>query len=295
MPFLERLAKNVEVTSMLNIRSRTVREPSGYAPRGLTLLELVVVMAILVALSAILVPLLPNLVSNANNATGAVNVAEVNKMLQSFQGINYQYPDGYDSMVLDTAIAPQVLTANWGGAAANLPVKSLNEKQIKSLEKAGITKVYNMVNLNTSPTASATFDGTDGTGAKTISTTTSLVTASPSYVQTVFGLGAVPKADLAVDGDGNPTTKACYVVLGIGSNCTLVGNRNAGVADAPVRGSPEGSSDPSRTYGRYAAVFRVDGSDSPSAAVLVGCACPGGMGLMAGEGMQAKYYKTVHQ
>ena len=47
--------------------------------KGLTLLELVVVMGVLVAIAGLLVPLLPNLIATANNATGAVNVAELTK------------------------------------------------------------------------------------------------------------------------------------------------------------------------------------------------------------------------
>jgi prepilin-type N-terminal cleavage/methylation domain-containing protein len=271
--------------------------------KGLTLLELVVVMAILVAIAGILVPLLPNLLSNANNATGATNVTELNKSLQTYQSVNYQYPDGYDSLIGTGTnagkLAPQVLFSGWSGASgmsASLSATNLTSSQVTSLNSAGITTVYNMADLTATPAPSATFPGVVTTStsgmnavvtpvATPISTSATVVMATPSYIQQVFGMGSVPTADL--------TNGAGYVVFGIGAYCTLVGDRNCGVAEAPVRGTPSDSDDPSKTYGRFAAVYRVD--PSGSAATLVGCACPGGMGLMASEGMQTKYYSTVHQ
>lgn len=272
----------------------------GRRRQGLTLLELVVVMAVLVAIAGILVPLLPNMLVTANNSTGAVNVTELTKAVQLYQESNAGYPDGYDSLIVSggTALAPQVLASTWAGASTSLPVVSTwTADQITSLNAAGITTVYNMVDMTTTPTPSATFPGvattTTGSGmdktttptATTISTSTPLVTATPAYVQSVFGTGAVPTADL--------TNGTAYVVLGVGAECSIVGNHQCGIAEAPVRGTPGQGDDPSQTYGRFAVVYRVDAGGN--AATLMGCACPGMMGLMASDGMQSKYYSTIHQ
>ena len=186
---------------------------------GLTLLELVVVMAILVVIAGVLVPLLPNLLANANNATGAVNVTELNKAVQAYQAVNYQYPDGYDSLVLAAGtLAPQVLFSTWGNVGTSLPIVSTpTTAEVTSLNHAGITTVYNMVDRSSTgnPSASATFPGVVGNTTMgtftptpvTISTSTPLVTATPTYVQQVFGQGAVPAND----------TTGVYVVLGIGA------------------------------------------------------------------------------
>ena len=68
--------------------------------KGLTLLELVVVMAdpgghrrnpgAAVAQPAV----------QRQQRDGPVNVTELNKAVQTYQAINYQYPDGYDSLTL---------------------------------------------------------------------------------------------------------------------------------------------------------------------------------------------------
>ena len=61
---------------------------------GLTLLELVVVLAILAALAGVLVPLLPNLVHRATVSTCTTNLAEISKLVQTYQSLNTSlYPD----------------------------------------------------------------------------------------------------------------------------------------------------------------------------------------------------------
>src|SRR5437868_14511623 len=70
--------------------------------RGLTLMELVVVMAILVALAAILVPLFPNMLRRAHKATDATQSSEVSKAVQLYQSSYYGYPDNFD-LLLDSA------------------------------------------------------------------------------------------------------------------------------------------------------------------------------------------------
>ncbi len=265
--------------------------------KGLTLLELVVVMGVLVAIAGLLVPLLPNLIATANNATGAVNVAELTKELQTYQAVNSQkYPDGYDSLVDGSnAIPPQVLLSTWfsGMGASDLNVTTLLTFEATSLSLAGITTVYNLVSASGGTTGvSATFPGVATTTAMGVTTPTATLLSSsptvvkvqPAYIQQVFGEGASP-------GIGDPNT---YVALGVGAYSTIVGAPNGGVAEAPVRGSPGGDDDPGTTYGRFVAVYRVDPTGN-NAAALVGCACPGKMGLMASDGMQNKYYGTNNQ
>ena len=54
--------------------------------RGLTLLELVVVLTILVALAGLLVPMVSNLLSVSTSAIGATNASEVERMVQLYLG-----------------------------------------------------------------------------------------------------------------------------------------------------------------------------------------------------------------
>ena len=66
--------------------------------RGMTLLELVVVMGILVGLAAILVPLMPNMLRRAHKATDATQSGELAKAIQTCQAATYSYPDRWDSL-----------------------------------------------------------------------------------------------------------------------------------------------------------------------------------------------------
>lgn len=254
-------------------------------------------MGILVAIAGILVPLLPNLLATANNATGAVNVTELNKEVQTYAVVNSQkYPDGYDSLVDSSGAIPlQVLLSSWfsGMGANDLNVTTLTGSEATSLSKAGITTVYNLVSASGGTTGvSATFPGVVTTTAMGVTTPTATLLSSsptvvkvqPTYIQQVFGEGASP---------GSTDTNT-YVALGLGAYSTIVGAANGGVAEAPVRGSPGGNDDPGTSYGRFVAVYKMDPTGS-NAATLVGCACPGGMGLMTSDGMQSKYYGTLNQ
>jgi len=72
--------------------------------KGLTLMELVVVMFILMALAAIMVPLFPSLIERAHRSSQATNASEITKAVQLFQSINGNYPDGYDLLTDGTNI-----------------------------------------------------------------------------------------------------------------------------------------------------------------------------------------------
>ena len=225
--------------------------------KGLTLLELVVVMGVLVAIAGLLVPLLPNLIATANNATGAVNVAELTKELQTYQAVNSQkYPDGYDSLVDGSnAIPPQVLLSTWfsGMGASDLNVTTLSTSEATSLSLAGITTVYNLVSASGGTTGvSATFPGVATTTAMGVTTPTATLLSSsptvvkvqPAYIQQVFGEGASP-------GIGDPNT---YVAFGVGAYSTIVGapmaewqkrRCEAALAETMIRARPTAGSSPS--------------------------------------------------
>ena len=70
------------------------------ARRGLTLLELVVVLAILVAIGGLVVPLLGNYLHRANIASCAVNIPEMDKWIQTYTNLYAAYPDRMDNLCL---------------------------------------------------------------------------------------------------------------------------------------------------------------------------------------------------
>ncbi len=69
------------------------------AKRGLTLIELVVVMGILIALAGLVIPRLDYLAGQSSHAAAATNTGELFSMLQSYTISNGKYPDNLDLLV----------------------------------------------------------------------------------------------------------------------------------------------------------------------------------------------------
>jgi type II secretory pathway pseudopilin PulG len=69
------------------------------AHRGLTLVELVVVMAILIAVAGILIPVLPGLIGRAETSARATNDSEIYKWVQTYEASTSQFPFDWDSLV----------------------------------------------------------------------------------------------------------------------------------------------------------------------------------------------------
>ena len=60
--------------------------------KGLTLIELVVVMTILVALAGLLVPTFASMLTRGHTSTCSTNIGEVNKAVQEYQLLYGGYP-----------------------------------------------------------------------------------------------------------------------------------------------------------------------------------------------------------
>jgi prepilin-type N-terminal cleavage/methylation domain-containing protein len=258
------------------------RRPVGGATRkGLTLLELVVVVAILAALAGILVPLLPSLMYRTHAATGATNNVEVTKAVQLYAGLtNQQYPNQLDSIVVGSTLATYVL--NGPSAAPQLSADTLQPGEATALSNAGITRVAPMIeNPGTTNTTdyqndwAATFFpyGNDVSVTPTFVAPTHAAFITPAVVAQKFG-GNWP---------GNTSgSKARYAVFGLGKFSTIVGT---GMDEAPVwfnPGSTNGvSNDPNTTYSRFGLVFQVadDSGAALTTASFVGVVELGGWGV----------------
>jgi len=122
---------------------RSSLNPSRASRRGLTLLEMVVVIAILIVLAGVLVPLMPNLQFDAHCANGATNNVELGKALETYRVIQGKYPDGYELM-LSSSGAPNAYQffANSAGTGFNAnsgcAAHSLSAVDVASLAAASI-------------------------------------------------------------------------------------------------------------------------------------------------------------
>src|SRR4051812_43606226 len=91
---------------------------------GLTLMELVVVMAILIALAAIVIPLMPGMLGRAERASRATNSQEIYKCIQLFQSMYSHYPNDWDALT-DGGTTQLTYVGGFTGTAPPLAITAL--------------------------------------------------------------------------------------------------------------------------------------------------------------------------
>jgi type II secretory pathway pseudopilin PulG len=273
--------------------------------RGLTLMELVVVMVILIAVAGTALQMLPSFLTKTHDSVTTTNIAEVNKAVMSYLSTNLGYPDQFDS-IIDTGGAMYMgavfntantfnptgtaqlnftpsgnKTAGSVGTSAFYLAKPLGN-ELASMTTGGI---LNLVQMNPTPT-DATFNayvGLPPTGLQAVGGYTQLLFADNDYVYQKLNMA--PK----LDSNGNPCN---YVVLGLGPYCTIVGSRSFGLFDAPAAFGEHFFEQPSHSYARMLCVFRVyqDGSRCE----FVGSAHPDPTGLGTMDMHTQEYYQTTN-
>lgn len=218
---------------------------NGRSRRGLTLIELLLVLIILVGLAGVLVPLFGNVVGLTHGASSAGNIEEVTRALEKNKVMFGGYPNQMD-LVQDTAgtIAP------FGGtvAATELTTTAVTGRIADALIEAGITEVVQH------PIAGSEPDEETQTFFSGTVVTVDEATPTPANV-VVLGADAI--ARLGLDAAGSQ-----YVVLGVGNNNDGVGRSMVG---APVHFLPDGGSNED-IYSRFLAVFRIPAEEG--AAIL---------------------------
>ncbi|MFO0802140.1 MAG: type II secretion system protein [Gemmataceae bacterium] len=238
--------------------------------KGLTLMELVVVLTILVGLAAILVPLFPNLLRRTHKATDATQTAEVAKAVQLYQGTYSSYPNDWDLMTDGTTTAnlsyiPSDGGVPFGGAAT---IGFLTDNEAAALKRVGITTGHAFA---TTP------------GHPTLDPYSNLITAPI----TITGQGgATPTAVFIISG-ATPSNvpqeikniaardpSARFVVFGVGTRSSMVGRV---MQNAPTSVPQNNNFTPATLYSRVGVIFQVSGvgistSGGTERARLI-CAC----------------------
>ena len=230
------------------------------ARRGLTLLELVVVLAILVAIGGILVPLLPNFVHRSNIASCVVNIPEIDKMVQTYHNLYAAYPDRMDNLVDPAGGNPLSYVAL--GSAEDYGVcyetHSLTPGEASALEEAGITT---LVNLIEDP-------GTDGDWNPTFWPYSDDLSVQPTTTAVAQSVQVLALNDVGEELMGLPTG-GTYAVFGLNVPCTMFRKLAAEpayhYADTPAE-------DPATYYMAFGVVFQVGNTDGAlGEAVYRGC------------------------
>ena len=142
----------------MNKHLQTTNPMASKFQRGLTLIELAVVLAILVALSTLMVPYVGNFIGKAEVSTTNYNSAAVLGALQQYYALNQAYPNKLDLLsssdgnvvkyLDDTA---QVSRPGWVGQtnnsltyATNFGTMPDNGAMAASMAKVGVTRYFYM-------------------------------------------------------------------------------------------------------------------------------------------------------
>jgi type II secretory pathway pseudopilin PulG len=224
--------------------------PVSHPRRGLTLLELVVVLTILVAIGALLVPLLPNMVHRANIASCVVNIPEMDKLMQTYFNTFSAYPDKLDNLCIGAEPASYVADGEDGEYGKSFVGGSLETtpagNEAESLKEAGITQVCPIIER---PTPVGDWKPTFWPYSNSLTTAPVPVPIDSADLK-VATLNAVGARLM-----GLPyTTNYKYVIFGVNAPCTLFRNLAAEpayhFADTPKE-------DPATYYMCLGVVFAV--------------------------------------
>ena len=206
--------------------------------RGLTLVELVVVMAILIALAGIIIPILPGIIGRAETSARATNDSEIYKWIQTYEATNSQYPYDWDSLLDFSSGSPVAPTyaqgfttpktsTTLGPTGPALTTTTLTTGQAGALTGGGIVSYQMMSNSTSSGLTgssgiyaySDTFNPypTSDRSADRVN----IASGSTVVVLTAIGqqqLGLADNSSVSVT-DGSTTVPGTgwYVVFGLGS------------------------------------------------------------------------------
>jgi prepilin-type N-terminal cleavage/methylation domain-containing protein len=243
------------------------RRGGVYGPeyrRGLTLLELIVVLAILVALSGLVIPLVQGLGYQTNASTNAAVVGDVNRSVGTFVTRFEKYPDEWDSLLTagDTLFAS--LHPNLTMSPGILQTGALTTTQAESLQSMGIYRLRDHDGSG-APNTTGSVVRPIGAGTTMVTLNKTPLTSSAAITGDLFSARELSET--------NPDND--YVVVGMGTATTI---RGSVVTDVPMLHG----ADPSRYYSRVLCVFMVPGTGSGATAFpakYVGCFLPDGSSL----------------
>lgn len=264
-------AEIVEQYSLPRLCRRMVLLPSRFHRRrflrGLTLVELVIVLMVLTAIAGILIPVFGTGVARRGSTSSSItNVAEIEKLLGMFANRHPRghYPDHFDSLRGSDGQLVSYLPGNGAGMTTH----ELAAEEATALIAAGVTRVQQMAD----PPAHRTFDNYDGVEIEIAGETQVAAIAQP--------------ATLGLPQGGT------YVVFGLGPACTMIAaNPDTAANTAPVRFSGEPDVNPNTAYQRFGVVFQVaDGSGPLNRARLVRAIGFGAGGPISTEQLVRQWY-----
>lgn len=216
---------------------------------GLTLIELVVVLALISAVAGLVSSLGGGLVRRSGGAIGGSSLMELMKAVERHRTRLGRYPDGYDSLIGAPYTVYEAIPA---ASRRQLRPKDLDNADRQVLRGFGITTAW----MHAAPDGQAvTWQALSNTKALDVNAggfaadDVAILDTSRIDPDALFGRGT-----------RRGTANESFVVFGIGSRCSLVG-ANAELVQPPVAPASSGATDPHTYYMRLALVYRLDRAD----------------------------------
>ena len=225
--------------------------------RGLTLLELVVVLLVLSVLASLIVSVVPAMVARAHLAKCADTIPELVKAWTRNYALNVHYPDTCDSLLdptgtdLSTVLVP--------GLADQLTPYTLTAADITGLQTVGLTQVVDLRAVNLAAGESATYDSTPNTlplGPVTPRPLAAGGMLAELNLSAHLAAGNVLNLKRHLNRDGTTNPNVRYVVFGVGPSCSAVGPGRT-LLEAPIHFGGNDTLNPDRVYQRYLVVFSL--------------------------------------
>ncbi len=267
---------------------------------GLTLIELVVVLAILAAVAGLVIPKIDFLRRSADTATGAAGIQDVMTNLQLYKTVKGIYPGQFDSLIESTGT--NISSKVWGSDGvhtSNFEVATIpdynpaGDQSALSFAHVIGTTLYDLND-------SATFASDAGSVARDVSSLSAFkvatVRSTSALAQSIFAsysriiTPAVPAVGSPGDAGyvapvaavtSNIPSGITLVALGVGPRCTAIGTT---MSNAPIYGALG----PDQYYSRFIGIFAI--YSSGKRAELVGVVDP--IGQVASTQLKA-YYQNV--
>ncbi|MEM8667464.1 MAG: type II secretion system protein [Planctomycetota bacterium] len=258
-----------------NISARISRPKQSQ--RGLTLIELIVVLVILVGLGGLLVPTISNALTRTHVSTCASSFPEVHQMMQRVQIEFGSFGTDFDSGIYTGGTDPvnnstTTFTATGGGANGTglLATDTLTANEAAGLAAVGIQTV---IDHAASPTN---------------------VTFAIDGVQRTLGDGeaVITLTDVQADAIFLPTGAGQkYVWFGIGRNWTLLGNL---APEPPVHFGDAAGALPDQVHSRFGIIVQVFDEPGSRAEYRRVSYCIDGNVFETGDNHIENYYVEVN-
>lgn len=253
------------------------------ARSGLTLIELVVVLAVLVALAGLIIGNFPGIIRKASRSSSATSVQDVSRAVQYMYTTTLKYPTGFDSLLESpTALYKKLPSAAGTAVGGQLTIATLSALEAAALISIGVT---NTLQHDPTVTTDVTWKSTTP-GQTTHSFDDTLLKVATIGTNTAF---TVFKADLSNYDDVTKNRK--FLVFGVGAGSSMVGPAGA-MLEAPVHYGADASQNPKDFYQRYAVCFEIDSTGSSIVARYIGAAAIEGSGLTATDTNVKEYWKN---